>query len=60
LAPESIHDPKKNKFGHSYFSGKKYDVWTIGMTIYILVFNKLPYSIISKGLNDITNAIINF
>ena len=30
------------------------------MTIYILVFNKLPYSIISKGLNDITNAIINF
>lgn len=60
LAPESIYDPKKNQYNYSYFSGRLYDVWTVGMTIYVLVFNELPYKPQSKGLSDITKAIIEF
>ena len=60
LAPESIYDPKKNQFGSTYFSGRMYDVWTLGITIYSLTFNCLPYKPASKGMSDITQAILQF
>lgn len=60
LAPESIYDPKKNQYNSTYYSGRQYDVWTLGMTIYSMVFNELPYKPASKGLSDITQAILEF
>lgn len=44
LAPESIFSPStQSHINYNYFSGRLYDVWTIGITIYVLVFNSLPY-----------------
>lgn len=62
LAPESIFSPSAaQKYNnYNYFSGRLYDVWTIGLTIYVLVFNSLPYKPNSKGMSDITKAILNF
>ena len=60
LAPESLYDPKRNPYMSRYFSGTKYDVWTIGLTIYAMVFNQLPFQPVSKGMSDITNAIVEF
>ena len=60
LAPEAIYDPKRNKFGSSYYSGRLYDVWTVGLTIYSMTFNELPYKPASKGQSDITQAILSF
>lgn len=42
-----------------FFSGKKYDVWSAGVTIYALVFNELPYSPKSTALTDIQQGILN-
>ena len=53
LAPESIYDPIRNKYNQKYYSGMKYDVWTIGITIYCLIFNQLPYKLKSTGQSDI-------
>lgn len=30
------------------------------MTIYAMVFNQLPFQPVSKGMSDITNAIVEF
>ena len=58
LAPESIFDPSRNQYNSSYFSGRQYDIWTVGMTIYCLTFNELPFKPAGKGLSDITEAIL--
>lgn len=39
MAPEAIG------VGSSYYSGIKYDVWSLGVTLYCCTFNKLPFDI---------------
>jgi serine/threonine protein kinase len=60
LAPEAISDPANKIYRVGYFSGRAYDVWTIGMSLYVMVFNRLPYTPDSKGMSDITKAIARF
>lgn len=55
LAPEFLQGNARR-----YFSGMKYDVWSIGITIYAMVFNCLPYNVNSRGMSDITQAILEF
>ena len=48
----------KQTFG--FYSGRKYDIWCIGITIYSMTFNSLPYKVTQKGMSNITEAIKNF
>ena len=57
LAPESI---SSGVLGGKFFSGTKYDVWTVGVSIYIMVFNRLPYTPKDTGMAEITEAILEF
>uniref|UniRef100_A0A7S3CV01 Protein kinase domain-containing protein n=1 Tax=Strombidium rassoulzadegani TaxID=1082188 RepID=A0A7S3CV01_9SPIT len=62
LAPEAVQDQNSGGMlgSSSRFSGRKYDVWTLGVTLYILTFNELPYKLNSKGQGDIQSAIASF
>ena len=59
LAPEAIYDSKRPG-NNGYFSGRKYDTWAAGVTIWAMVFNQLPFHPISNGFSDITQAILDF
>lgn len=54
LAPEALLQNNS-----TYFSGRKCDVWCTGVTIYCMVFNKLPYQLSGRGFSEITQAIRN-
>jgi serine/threonine protein kinase len=59
MAPEAIYDPKRNSYMR-FFAGKKYDVWSVGVSIYALIFNQLPYQPNTIGQGDVQQAILNF
>lgn len=42
----------------SYFSGRKSDVWCVGVTIFCMVFNKLPYNPKNYGFAEVKKAIL--
>eukprot|EP00352_Strombidinopsis_acuminata_P000848 CAMPEP_0176342652 /NCGR_PEP_ID=MMETSP0126-20121128/3336_1 /TAXON_ID=141414 ORGANISM="Strombidinopsis acuminatum, Strain SPMC142" /NCGR_SAMPLE_ID=MMETSP0126 /ASSEMBLY_ACC=CAM_ASM_000229 /LENGTH=51 /DNA_ID=CAMNT_0017688171 /DNA_START=335 /DNA_END=490 /DNA_ORIENTATION=+ len=39
FAPECF---KQNK-GTQYYSGRAADIWALGLTVYVMVFNDLPF-----------------
>ena len=47
LAPECCNPEFR------YFSGKLADIWAVGMTIYCMVFNELPFSISGSEVNTL-------
>ena len=50
MAPEGM-----GKSG--YFSGRKYDVWSLGITFYCCIFGRLPYDVSDKSQASILQAI---
>ena len=50
--------PECCSFDHDEYSMKKTDIWSLGMTIYCMTFNKLPFSILGTDL-DIMERICN-
>ena len=48
MAPEAI------RFASATFSGRKYDVWSLGVTLFCMTFNRLPFNI--SGKRDQTQA----
>lgn len=51
--------PESCSFDSMNYSMKKADIWSLGVTIYILTFNKLPFSCGATEL-DIMDNICNF
>jgi serine/threonine protein kinase len=53
IAPECFKP--KGTTTTQYYSGRAVDVWALGITIYIMVFNELPFP--AKKGTDIPNEI---
>ena len=48
LAPECF---KTSGAGTKFYSGRAADIWALGMTLFTLVFNKLPFVPGEEGVN---------
>ena len=57
LAPECFKQQAKGKQTTTtqYYSGRAADIWALGMTIYVLTFNQLPFQV---GLGVDTHVAI--
>ena len=51
--------PESCSFDSSSYSMKKADIWSLGLTIYILTFNRLPFEFGSTEI-DIMERICSF
>ena len=47
LAPECCNPEQR------FFSGKAADIWAVGVTIYCLVFNELPFQAAGNGVSTL-------
>jgi [calcium/calmodulin-dependent protein kinase] kinase len=50
MAPEVFTESKG-------FHAKPLDIWAAGITLYYLLFNKIPF--VGKRLNELTDSIVN-
>lgn len=50
MAPEAI------RFASASFSGRKYDVWSLGVTLFCMTFNRLPFTFAGGKRGDQTQA----
>jgi len=49
--------PEALKCNGNYYSGRKSDIWCVGITLFCMVFNKLPYNPKNNGFAEIKKAI---
>jgi [calcium/calmodulin-dependent protein kinase] kinase len=50
MAPEVFTENK-------HFHAKPLDMWAAGVTLYFVLFNKIPF--VGKKLNELTESIVN-